>query len=486
MLKAVLRDSFIYSLGSLLSKGLVIFLLPLYASVLSPRDYGAYDLLITLGVLINLTIALEVSQGIGRFWNEVPGVAGRRRLASTSLWFTVIVYLVFFVAGMLAAPKLNAWILGDDGYLDAFRLGVGFVAVNGVYLLLLKQFRWELRSKAYTGVGVLYALLTLFFASAFCLMMQMGLVGVMLAQLLAALAGCVWSIWLLRHTYGWTFDLQQLRAILFFSAPLVPAGLALFVSLYISRLALNYFGALEDVGYFSIGSRISGVAALLIVGVQAALAPLVYKHHDQPQTPTEIARLFGWFMAVALNGCLFLVLFAKEFVVFFASSEFIESAKLVSLLAPALVLSQMYIFAPGIAISKKMYLQLWVALLSAVVSVLGNWLFVPLWGGVGAALATLSSSVVFFLFWLFLSQRLYRIPYAWRAVVPATISFVVCVMVGALFDGLGLSFLMVVFFKLLLLLFLSCVVVFCGLLSVQDLRVMFLKLRVFLGFSARG
>jgi O-antigen/teichoic acid export membrane protein len=47
MLKSALRDSFVYGVASVLSKGLAIFLLPLYTRVLSPGDYGAHDLLIS-------------------------------------------------------------------------------------------------------------------------------------------------------------------------------------------------------------------------------------------------------------------------------------------------------------------------------------------------------------------------------------------------------------------------------------------------------
>ena len=81
MLKAVLRDSLVYGLASILSKGLAIFLLPLYTRVLSPSDYGAYDLLITLGVLANLIVALEISQGLARLWSDTPEKGARQRLA---------------------------------------------------------------------------------------------------------------------------------------------------------------------------------------------------------------------------------------------------------------------------------------------------------------------------------------------------------------------------------------------------------------------
>jgi O-antigen/teichoic acid export membrane protein len=484
VLKAVLRDSLVYGLASLLSKGLAIFLLPLYTRVLSPSDYGAYDLLITLGALANLVVALEISQGLARHWADTAEPAERRRLASTSLWFSVLMYSLFLIFGLLAASQFNALLLGDARYLNAFRLGVGFIAVNGIYYLLLNQFRWELRSKAYALTSVAYALFTLLFAMVFCLWLDLGLVGVMQAQLMAALLACLLCLWLLRRTFGWLFDVGQLHAMLRFSAPLVPAGLAVFISLYINRFALNHFGNLEDVGHFGIGSRIAALSALLILGIQAALTPLVYQHYRDPQTPGQIARLFSWFMAVALVGCLFLALFARELLMLFATPEFMAGAALVGVLAPALLLSQMYIFAPGIAIAKKTLWQLWVTLLSAAASVAGNWVLVPLWGIWGAALATLLASSLFFFCWLSLSQRLYRIPYAWRALLLSSLGFVVCAGVGMQLEATGLALPLKLLLKSLLMCVLLALVVVCGLLPLADLRAVVQQLRRVFG-SAR-
>jgi len=477
VLKAALHDSLVYGIASILSKGLVIFLLPLYTRVLSPSDYGAYDLLITLGALANLVVALEVSQGLARFWAETPEIHIRQRLASTSLWFSAFMYGLFLLGGLLAAPQLNDLILGDAAYLNAFRFGIGFIAVNGIYYILLNQFRWELHSKAYAIVSISYALLTLLFAVIFCLFLDFGLTGVMLAQLLSALTASFLSLWLLRRTFILSFDTKQLYDMLRFSIPLVPAGLAVFISLYINRVALNNFGSLEDIGHFGIGNRIASLAALLILGIQAALTPLIYQHYREPSTPRQIARLLNWFMAAALFGCLFLALFSRELLLLFANEKFMDGAALVGVLAPALLLSQMYIFAPGIAIQKKTHWQLWITILAAVVSVIGNWLLVPLWGIWGAAIATLLSSLIFLLSWLSLSQRLYSIPYAWRSILPAVIVFIACTLLGNELNQAG-TLLLIFLIKLFLLLLLLGVVIACGLMPIADLRSLLTQLQL--------
>lgn len=477
MIKATLRDSLVYGLASLLSKGLAIFLLPIYTRVLAARDYGAYDLLLTLGALANLIVALEVSQGLARYWAEVSDEGSRVRMASTALWFTFGMYSLFLVGGLAFSASLSRQLLGADEFLPALQLGLGFIAINGIYYLLLNQFRWELRSRAYAVASFAYAFATLVFAVIFCFWLEMALEGVMLSQLLAALFAALLSWWLLRKSFGWSFDGESLRTMLVFSMPLVPAGLAIFISLYFNRLALVHFASLDEVGLFAIGTRIAGLAGLLIVGIQAALTPLIYQHHQERDTPERVAKLFNWFLAVALAGCLVLALCAKELLLIFATSEYYQGAGLVVFLAPAILLSQMYIFAPGIGIRKKTHWQLWLTLAAATVSVGGNWLLVPIWGIFGAAVATLLSSLAFFAFWVRVSQSLYPIPYAWGRVVWPVAMFTICAGVGFWVDGAGLSFAMAIVLKGLLVLALLGVIVSSKLLSVLDISELSKQLR---------
>lgn len=471
MFKAALRDSLVYGLAAALSRGLAIFLLPLYTRVLSPGDYGAYDLLITLGALANMVVALEISQGLARYWADAGEQAARVRLASTSLWFSILMYALFLAIGLLAAKQLNAMVLGDYRYLDAFRLGVGFIAVNGIYYLLLNQLRWELRSRAYALISVAYALFTLLFTLVFCMWLRLELLGVMLAQLLAALLAGLLCLWLLRKTFGWMFDMNLLRAMLRFSAPLVPAGFAVFISLYVNRFALSQLASLESVGHFGIASRIAGIAALPLLGIQAALTPLVYKHHRDPQTGNQVSKLFSLFVSLALLSCLILSFFSRELLVVLGTTQFMPGAELVRVLAPALLLSQMYIFAPGIGIYKKTNVQLLVTVYSAATSIFGNLLLVPLWGTWGAGIATLLSSLVFFVGWLLHSQKLYPIVYAWREVLAAIASFIFCLSMDVILQTLNFKYFYEIVFKLIIILIFIVAMLASGLVKEPSFRV---------------
>jgi O-antigen/teichoic acid export membrane protein len=475
MIGALWRDGAIYAAGSILARGIALLMLPLYTRVLAPADYGALELIVTCGVLINLVVPLETAQALARFWNEREAGEARRRLAGTAWSFALAGYALFAAITLpLAEPVAHA-LFGDPRFSGALRAGLAFIAINGLFLLLQNQFRWELRPRAYAAVSVLYALLTLALVAAFALGRGAGLEGVLWAQFAAAALCTALSLWWLRGTLSLVLHRADLAEMLRFSLPLVPAGIAVFASFYINRLMLNALATLDDVGQFGIASRLAGMVTLVLVGIQGALTPLIYAHHHEPETPARLARLFEGFVAVALVACLAIGLFGRELIAAFATADYAAAAPLLIWLAPAALLAQMYIFAPGIAIAKKTTWQLLITLCSAVLGAVLNWVLIPIAGPAGAAMATLAAAVLFFGAWLVASQTLYPLPLRGAALAVATALFVlVALAVPALDAALGAGPVAWAA-KLVLLLVISLVMFPLGLLRAQSLRSLFAR-----------
>lgn len=431
MLKSVLGDSVIYGLASLLSRGLAIFLVPLYTRVLSPSDYGVYDLLVTALALANLVVALEVSQGLARYFVDPAEAACRTVYSSTALIFTAAMYLGFGGVAIAFADDLAAPMTGSTIHVDAVRLGAVLIVVNGLHYLVLNQFRWELRSREFAAVAIGHAALTLGLTLLFCWVQGWGLHGVLLAQIVATAVALYVSLLRLRSSFRWVFDGRMLGKMLAFSLPLVPSGAAVFISLYVNRLALIRYAGMDDIGIFGLATRVASLITLLILGVQTALTPLVYQHADAPDTPRQVARLFSWVIALSLIGCMGLGLFAEEILLLAATADYAAAAPLVMVLAPAMLMSQLYVFAPGIGIRKKTLHQLGVTVLAALVGIAGNWILVPSFGVMGAAVATLLSSGVFLACWFWVSQRMYAIPFEWPNIALGLAAFVLCAWVGS-------------------------------------------------------
>jgi O-antigen/teichoic acid export membrane protein len=188
-------------------------------------------------------------------------------------------------------------------------------------------------------------------------------------------------------------------------------------------------------------------------------------------------------VAVALLGCLALSLFSAEMIWLFATADYASAAPLVGVLAPAMLLSQMYVFAPGIGIRKKTIYQLGVTLLAAAISVMANWALVPAFGMHGAAWATLLSSMTFLWGWFWVSQRLYPVPYAWRQLGWSMLAFLACVLAGGMIDALGQTLALALSAKVVILLFLALMLVVFRLVSASELLATYRMLRSRFGRS---
>lgn len=470
MIRALLRDSFVYGLASIFSKGLALLLLPIYTRVLAPSDYGALDMIITFGALANLVVALEVSQGLARFWPECMTQQEKKQLASSAWWFSVVMYTLFLLGTLLNIKWLNSHLLGDIRFIPALRLGIVFIFFNGLFLLLQNQFRWELRSKEYAIISLIYSGLTLAFGGIFAYGLHLGLNGVLWGQIIATVTSGIIAWWLLKNSFTMSLHFPHLSRMLHFSAPLVLSGFATFISLYISRLVLNSVASLNEVGLFGVGSRIANVTSLLIIGIQGALTPLIYTHYHNSETPKQLARIFEWFLAIALFGCLGLSLFAHEILMLFTTSAYWQGAPLIALLAPALLLSQMYIFVPGIAIKKKTHWQLSITIITASASALLSLWLIPHWGVYGAALAMLTTSCITFSLWAYASQKLYPIPFHWKNITISVLIFTILTIFGQYLNMGNFSLQSISLKITLLFLIFPISITYTNLISINDLK----------------
>jgi O-antigen/teichoic acid export membrane protein len=404
------RHSLIYMLPTLLTRGLGVLLLPIYARAFAPEEYGVLDLIGTVGPFVHVLICLEVTQGYVRQRVDVEESV-RPRLTGTSWLFSIVMYVVFLAVALPMGRMIATQFLGSARWGDAVIAGLFSISSQNLMNMFIGQFRWELRSREYSVLATIFAVTSVGSAAVLALGLNAGIVGILLGQTGAAVFVSALALPRLRSSWSWSFDVHLLSDMLRFSWPLVPASLAVFASMYANRYAINAFGTIAEVGIFGMGARLAGVVTLVTAAIQSSVTPLIYERYRDPGTPSELSRIFTTVVALSLTLCLALQTFASDIVLTLATREYLPSANIIGVMALALIINQLYAFTPGIAIAKRTVQQLGVTMCSAVVSVAANLALVPFFGAEGAAIATLGSAIVFFVVWAVVSQRHYPIPF---------------------------------------------------------------------------
>jgi len=438
MLRVFLKDSVTYALSAIVSRGLSFFLIPLYTRILSPRDYGSFDLLTVFASIVNLTIALEISQGLARFYTAESDYNLKTSYASSALLFTFFCYSIFLVFTLLFTQHLSVFIMGQFGLDVEFQIGMIYIWISGIFYLIQSQFRWALRSKDYAIVSVLTSIISAVSSVFFAYILNLELKGLLLGLISGSLCGACFGLWRLRNLFRLRFELACLRAMLLFSTPLVFSSAAVWISLYADRVMIKYFLSVEAVGVYGIAYRVASVAGLVMVGFQSSLSPLIYTYHKKSSTPDDLAKIFRIFVPVALFMYMSLVLFAKDALRLLVTERYFSGAELVVFLAPAILMSNMYIFAPGIAIAKKTNLTIWINVGGAILNVALNYWLIPVFEIIGAGVATFLASLFIFSANMIASQKFYAVPHRWSQIIIAFIfAFILCVFFSNLeFQGI--------------------------------------------------
>ncbi len=467
MIRSFIKDSAIYAIPSIVSRGLAVILIPLYTRVLTPADFGSFDLFIAFATLVNLTVALEVSQGVARFYSTESDVMRKVAYASSGFWFTAFCYAFFLIIALIASKKLSLLIMGRDGMETSFQVGVIYIFINGIFYLIQNQFRWEFRSRHYAVVSMSVTIITAVFAVFLTYVLGWGLYGLLLGMAGGVLIGCIYGLWYLQNSFRFQFQWSRLKEMLIFSAPLVPSGIAVFITLYIDRLMISHFLSVDDVGLFGIGYRLASVVGLVMIGFQGALTPLILSNYQNEQTPRQLAVIFRGFIVFSLLIFLSLSLFASEILYLMTTPDYYSATSIVIFLTPAILLSNMYIFAPGISIAKKTYLILYINIGGAILNVALNWVLIPKFGISGAAIATLLSYAGMFFAYMRLSQKLYFVPHQWR---PIFFAVVISGLLAYWIPKLDMSFSAGIILKLSVIVLVCLFFVIIRLVKVSELR----------------
>ncbi|PCI43518.1 MAG: hypothetical protein COB49_12135 [Alphaproteobacteria bacterium] len=450
MIKKFFKDGLIYIIPTILSRGISFFLLPIYTRYFSPSEYGFIDLLSALYVVLALVLPLEVSQAVSRLMADEKNAESKSELVSTAFWFTFCVFAVFGVFAMLIPQVIAQALDGDLRHVTAVRIAGLAMPLNALLYAVQNQLRWSLAAKSSSIVGLVFTFVTATVTVTLLVLFDMGVEAVVIGQAVGSFIGlCVGISSARKHIpLIFSFQISRLKHLLNFSMPLVLSSATYYGATFADRWMLKTFMSMEDVGIYAVALKISSVVGIIISSAQMALSPLVYSRYKLPETPGDINRLFGYFLLFALSLLCTLGLVAETLIEIMTDASYHQASGLIVLLSSAVIFSGAYVFAPGLSIAKKTKQIATISISVMLINLSLNYLFIPLYGRMGAALATLTGSIFLFLLFVFLAGRYYSIPYNWFKYILSIIIVTIFLLYGMI---AGFSGVMVIPYVLVLL-----------------------------------
>jgi len=405
----------LYMVGMLAMQAGNFLLLPIYTALLSTAEYGTVGLL-TQGaqILVILSLAGQGPAMLKLGILDKPDAAGRAKLTGTLVSYVGAAGLLLSGGVALLWPLLQTW-LDDIPLWPLGGLGLSWVASMAMFQLSLSSLQQRELARQHTTLNLQRWGLLLVGVAVFVIGLRMGAAGLLIAISLSFLGGAILAFRKLPAGTRPGFDLAVLKQSLAYGLPVLPHVLSGAVLQSADRMILASGPGLADVGRYTLAASLASIVLVVSTGLQRAWTPFFYRNvRDEQEHGWGDVRRLSFFSVAAVGGVAICVaLGAPLLVQLVANPDYLAAIPVVGVLALSNFFNVFYAVAAAVIFSKTGALRL-IALVTvppALINVGLNLLFVPRWGMLGAAYATLCSSVLMVIGAWILARQARRVPF---------------------------------------------------------------------------
>jgi O-antigen/teichoic acid export membrane protein len=296
-LKRLVTTGAAYQFGDILAKGLALLTLPLYTHHLDTKSYGAAESLLTAVILASILLRGGIGEAFIRFYFDDEDEERRARISRSATaavaWTTTLASLLALVfAGPLSKLLLSS---RDPLLLDCAVLGLwAFTNLEMVYA----QLRVDERKRAYVYASGANVAMTVTFTVLLVVFANQGARGLLLGNFGASAVVVLGLWWVLRGRVSLRFRIADLRAMLRFGLPTVPADASVYALQVADRFYLFRVFSEGAAGQYAIAIKLATVVFVAVRGFQYAWPPLAYSI-DSDEEASRLYSLVTTYYALA-------------------------------------------------------------------------------------------------------------------------------------------------------------------------------------------
>jgi O-antigen/teichoic acid export membrane protein len=443
-LRRLLTTGAAYQAAEILAKGIAVFTLPLYTRHVSTSGYGTYNSLLTAVILFSIVLRLGVDEAFVRFYFNDADEHRRARIARTA---TATVAWTTTLASLLAlafSAQLSRLLLGysDATLMDCAILGLwAFTNLEMAYA----QLRVDERARAYMYASGANVAMTVTFTIALVVFAGQGARGLLLGNFGASAIVVLGLWWLLRARFSLRVRRTDLRAMLAFGLPTVPADASVYALQVADRFYLLRGVSSAAAGEYAIAVQLATVVFVFVRGFQYAWPPLAYSIDSDADAGRLYSTVTTYFVLATGVVVVGVALLGRWLVRLLAAPAYFDAYKALPWLALGWTLYGLYRVMIAITGRARMTqrnlpaaaagLAVNIALLFVLVPSSGLGL-----GLAGAGLALCGAYVVMVAIMHLLTRRVFAVRFEWRRLAQLTAILAAVAVSGELLlptSGLG-------------------------------------------------
>jgi len=417
--------------GPAVSALLSFIIVPITTWMVAPEEFGRmsmYTVVMSLGGLISYA-GLDQA-----FVREYSCSQDKTSLFRRCIAIPLVLVSLFSTVFMLGYSYFSTLLWGSPTLLGSSLLCLGFIfSVFDRFASLV--IRMQERAWTYSSILIFRQALRLGFTLIFLKLFSRGYITLISASVLSIALSSAAGIFLSRNYWfsPWrsVFNGAALKPLLRFGLPLVPASIMMWVLNGMDKIALRHWGTFQDLGVYSAGFKIVGVLSIVNMAFSTFWAPVSYRWFESGVSVDRFDKV-AKYLALSLTVLAISLTIARNLIVLLLGPEYRAASDLVPFL---MFVPIMYLLSEvtgiGIGFSRRSEFHLLASGVAALSNLIGNWILVPLYGAMGASVATAISYIIFMVLKSVIGSLLWRKtlgqPFVYlMVVVMVTVGFFTC------------------------------------------------------------
>jgi O-antigen/teichoic acid export membrane protein len=422
-------------MSSIVARFLNYLLVPLHTVVFVPQQYGIITEMYAYVAFLIILLTYGMETAYFRFSTKEG--QNPKTVFSSVLSSLVGSTSMFILMAIVFAQPTADWLMYPDNkeYVVWFAIIVGLDAVSSIPLARLRS---ENKAKTFAGINIANVAvnvgLNLFFL-VYCLPLVKsgggnwitdtfydpgtGVGYVFIANLIASMV----KFLLLTPTMLRGFVKPQmalLKPMLIYALPLLIAGLAgmmneMFDRVMLKRLLYPLIGqeqAMFQLGVYGACYKLSIIISLMIQAFRYAAEPFFFSQEKEAGSKELYAKVMTYFVWVLAGTFLFVMLYIDLFKYFIPNEEYWVGLKVVPILLLAnICLGIYYNQSVWYKLTDKTGYGAGLAIFGALITVILNLIFIPTYGYMASAWATLACYASMMFVSYLLGRKFYPVPY---------------------------------------------------------------------------
>lgn len=405
------------------------------ASLLGPASYGILTITILFQGIFQVLAAGGLPPSIAKYVSEYMAL-GEETLARQTIYTSlkIMIFLGLFV-GLLMVFFIAPWLSFDFFNKPEALLPLQAVGLITPFSVIVGAFRGSFQGT----YKMEYILATRAVEQVFMILFATGLVilglsafGAVLGTVIGFAASAIVSVIIFKK-YMWKYlpkpkkglkftifqELSLAKKLVFFSIPVTMTALAEMAIFSVCTFVMGKFLSSTLVGYFGAADPIARLPLIVSVSVATTILPAssaAFSKKNQKLLDKYVLSAFKYSMIFVIPMCIGIAIFSNPIMslVYFTRPEYVLGAISLSILVIGMTFYSMFAISSSIIQGiGNPRIPMYILLLGTGVTIILNWIMVPLFSIEGGALATTIACFVMMIpiLWLTFKLTKVNVPY---------------------------------------------------------------------------